>query len=117
MRRWDAGTWTGAGDEVATEEPLQLLLDGEPLSVIMRTPGNDVELAIGLLHAERVITSIDDVASLRISAEAHESEAALPVSGDLLESNAVDVRLRATAARRPRRSFLSSPACGVCGPT
>ncbi|HYK97357.1 MAG TPA: formate dehydrogenase accessory sulfurtransferase FdhD [Candidatus Acidoferrales bacterium] len=115
--RFAGGAWATTDDEIATEEPLQLLLDGEPLSVIMRTPGNDVELAIGLLHGERVITSLDDVASLRISAEAHETERALPVASDLIESNAVDVRLRTTAARRPRRSFLSSSACGVCGAT
>ena len=115
--RFEAGGWAKTDDEIATEEPLQLLLDGEPLSVIMRTPGNDIELAIGLLHGERVITSRDDVASLRISAEANERESALPVTADLIESNAVDVRLRATAARRPRRSFLSSSACGVCGAT
>ncbi len=115
--RYDAGAWSATGDEIAAEEPLQLLLDGEPLSVIMRTPGNDIELALGLLHAERVITSLDDVAALRISAEANEQEDRVPVAPDLLESNAVDVRLRSTAARRPRRSFLSSSACGVCGAT
>jgi FdhD protein len=115
--RYDAGAWSETGDEIAAEEPLQLLLDGEPLSVIMRTPGNDIELALGLLHAERVITGIADVGSLRISAEAHETEGRITVASDLLESNAVDVLLRTTAARRPRRSFLSSSACGVCGAT
>ena len=115
--RYDAGAWSETGDEIAAEEPLQLHLDGEPLSVIMRTPGNDIELAVGLLHAERVITCLDDVASLRISAEAHETEDRIAITSDLLESNAVDVRLRTTAARRPKRSFLSCSACGVCGAT
>ena len=115
--RYDAGAWSETGDEIAAEEPLQLHLDGEPLSVIMRTPGNDIELAVGLLHAERVITRLDDVASLRISAEAHETEDRIAITSDLLESNAVDVRLRITAARRPKRSFLSTSACGVCGAT
>jgi FdhD protein len=117
IARYDGGSWSAVGDEVAAEEPLQLLLDGEPLSVVMRTPGNDLELAIGLLHAERVITSLGDVASLRISAEAHESEQRISVTADLVESNAVDVRLANAAARRPRRSFLSSSACGICGAT
>jgi len=115
--RYDAGVWSEAGDEVAAEEPLQLLLDGDPLSVIMRTPGNDIELALGLLHAERVITRLDDVASLHISAEAHETEDRIAVASDLIEANAVDVHLRASGGRRPRRSFLSSSACGVCGAT
>ena len=117
IARYDGGAWSTVGDEVAAEEPLQLLLDGEPLSVIMRTPGNDIELAIGLLHAERVITSLADIASMRISAESHESGSRVRVAADLVESNAVDVRLATTAARRPRRSFLSSSACGVCGAT
>lgn len=115
--RWEKGMWSDTGDDVAAEEPLQLILDGEPLSVIMRTPGNDIELALGLLHAERVITSLDDVAAVHISAETHEHEAAVPVTADLIESNAVDVRLAREAVRRPRRSFLSSSACGVCGAT
>lgn len=97
---------------------MQLLIDGQPLSVIMRTPGNDIELALGLLHAERVITGLRDVAWLRISAEAQEpSESAVPVHADLIESNAVDVQLRSGAGRRPRRSFVASAACGVCGVT
>jgi len=117
IARYDAGSWSSLGDEVAAEEPLQLLLDGEPLSVIMRTPGHDIELAVGLLHAERVITALADIASVRISAEARESEKRLDLAADLVESNAVDVRLAKTAARRPRRSFLSSSACGICGAT
>ena len=116
IRRWTDVAWERADDDIAAEEPLQLLLDGEPLSVVMRTPGSDVELATGLLHAERVITTRGDIASIRVSAESHETEAAVPLAADLIEANAVDVRL-ATAARRPRRSFLSSSACGVCGAT
>jgi FdhD protein len=115
--RWSAGAWQDTDDDIAAEEPLQLLLDGEPLSVVMRTPGNDIELAVGLLHAERVITAVADVSAIRISAEAHETEDAFAVRSDLVESNAVDVHLAKTAARRPRRSFLSSSACGVCGAT
>jgi len=117
IRRWTPEGWRHAGDEVAAEEPLQLSLDGAPLSVVMRTPGHDLELALGLLWAERVITSLDQVEKVRISAEAGEEDAALLVEADLLESNQVDVHLRATAGRRPERSFLSSSACGVCGAT
>ena len=114
VRRWTDAGWTEAGDQVAAEEPLQLLLDGEPLSIVMRTPGNDVELALGLLLAERVITDLEAVERVLVSAESPEPGA----EADLLESNVVDVRLRAgTPGRRPQRSFLSSSACGVCGQT
>jgi FdhD protein len=118
IRRWTPAGWSRTGDEVAAEEPLQLLLDGAPLSIVMRTPGNDLELALGLLWAEQVITSLDQVERIRVSAEAGESEgAAIPVEADLIESNQVDVYLRTGAGRRPERSFLSSSACGVCGAT
>ncbi len=52
VKRWTAGAWSESPDAVVMEEPLQLLLDGEPLSVVMRTPGNDIELTLGLLFAE-----------------------------------------------------------------
>jgi FdhD protein len=57
------------------------------------------------------------VREVRISAEAGEREAAVPLRADLIESNQVDVLLTADAGRRPERSFLSSSACGVCGAT
>jgi FdhD protein len=116
IQRWRAGGWSEVPDEVAAEEPLQLSLDGEPLSVVMRTPGHDLELALGLLWAEQVITDLAQVVRIRISAEAGEEEEIIPVVADLIESNQVDIHLR-TAARRPQRSFLSSSACGVCGAT
>src|SRR5438552_1119493 len=106
IARWRAGDWRDDSDQVAAEEPLQLSLDGKPLSIVMRTPGNDLELALGLLWAEQVIRSLDDVARVRISAEAQENEPRVAVANDLVESNQVDVYLRGSAGRRPERSFL-----------
>jgi FdhD protein len=116
IRRYQAGAWERLEDSLAAEEPLQLLLDGRPLSIVMRTPGNDLELALGLLYAERVIRSLDDVVSVRISAETEQASERLPVEADLLESNRVDVHVR-EGGRRPERSFVQSSACGVCGAT
>jgi len=117
IARWRAGDWRDDRDQVAAEEPLQLSLDGKPLSIVMRTPGNDLELALGLLWAERVIGSLDDVARVRMSAEAQEDEPRVSLANDLIESNHVDVYLRTSGGRRPERSFLASSACGVCGAT
>jgi FdhD protein len=100
-----------------TEEPLQLMLDGEPLSVVMRTPGDDIELALGLMYAEGIVRSPDDVHQVRISAESGESANAINVDASLVESNQIDVQLNGVARRRPERSMLSSSACGVCGTT
>ena len=118
--RWSEAGWEEVADRLAAEEPLQLLIDGQPLSIVMRTPGRDVELALGLLRAERVITDPTQVHHVRLSAEAGESEledAPFRVDADLMESNQVDVNLESATGRRLDRSFLSSSACGVCGAT
>ena len=66
IRRWSERGWEEQPDQLAAEEPLQLLLNGAPLSIVMRTPGRDVELALGLLWAERVITDREQVHQVRI---------------------------------------------------
>lgn len=115
IKRWTAGQWSESPDAVVMEEPLQLLIDGEPLSVVMRTPGHDIELAMGLLFAEGVVRSAKDVKSVRISAEAGETDNRTRVDSSLVESNHIDVHLAAPPDRRPQRSMLASSACGVCG--
>ena len=115
VRRWRSGVWEDRPDVVVLEEPLQLSLNGEELSVVMRTPGSDVELALGLFYAEGIIASMDDVASVRISAEADEAEGGVDLDSSIVESNSIDIRLRGEPRRRPQRSMLASSACGVCG--
>ena len=115
VRKCDSGRWSEAPDAVVTEEPLQLLLDGEPLSVVMRTPGQDLELALGLLYAEGIARSLGDVKEVRVSAESGEGDAHLRVEASIVESNQVDVHLARAPRRKPERSMLASSACGVCG--
>ena len=115
VRKWDGQRWSDAPDAVVMEEPLQLLLDGEELSVVMRTPGEDLELALGLLYAEGIVRNLDDVKQVRISAESGESATAVWVDASIVESNQVDVYLARPPRRRPERSMLASSACGVCG--
>jgi FdhD protein len=95
-------------DLVVAEEPLEVRIAGESLMVTMRTPGDDLDLAAGLLFTEGVISSLDEVASL-----AHGGSAA---GRD--RDNVVDVtvapgrKLKASAARRVLRA---TAACGLCG--
>ncbi len=87
----------GVSDEVAVEEPLEIRVDGEPLAVTMRTPGNDEELALGFLYGEGLIT------------EPHQ----VGLTADLAV-NTVEVEgplARDVAAR----SFYTTSSCGVCG--
>ena len=53
--RWTGGDATASGDELAAEEPLEIRIGGEPVSVTMRTPGHDTELVAGLLLSENLI--------------------------------------------------------------
>jgi FdhD protein len=67
------------------------------------------------MFAEGIVRAKTEVRGIRISAEAGESDAAVPVESVLVESNQVDVLLSGKARRKPERSMLSSSACGVCG--
>jgi FdhD protein len=88
---------------VAVEEPLEIRVDGEPLAVTMRTPGEDEELAVGFLAGEGLIDGPGDVVE------------AGPTSD--LAANVVEVRTRRGLRRDPsseRRFYLTS-SCGICG--
>ena len=93
-------------DAVATEEPLQVLVGGEPFAVIMRTPGADRELSIGFLLAERVITSTADVQDIRRGP-------GQPNVLDVTVTDAATVRLQ--AIHRTRRLVTTNSSCGICG--
>jgi FdhD protein len=87
----------GTRDLVAVEEPLEIRVDGEPLSVTMRTPGNDEELALGFLYGEGLI---DEPREVGLSED--------------LAANVVEV---AGPLRRDpgARRFYTTSSCGVCG--
>src|SRR3954451_5382411 len=51
-------------DELAVEEPLEIRVDGRPLAVTMRTPGEDEELAAGLLAGEGLIASPQEITNV-----------------------------------------------------
>jgi FdhD protein len=100
------------GDLLAGEEPLGIRVDGTALSMTMRTPGDDIELAAGFLVSEAVIGSPADIAAMRVC----DGTSCGHASHDGL-GNIVDVTL-AEGVRIPagaRRSFLATSACGVCG--
>src|SRR5205809_3786745 len=80
-------------DVVAVEEPLEIRINGEPIAVTMRTPGDDEELALGFCLTEGLAP-----------------RSAAPPSD--LAANTVEV----VADRRPvARNFYTTSSCGVCG--
>ena len=52
-------------ETLVVEEPLEIRVNGKPITVTMRTPGSDIELAQGFLLTEGVITRRDDVLTVR----------------------------------------------------
>jgi FdhD protein len=68
IERWSPDGREARDDLVAAEEPLQVVLDDEPFAVVMRTPGHDLELVLGLLFVEGLIRSRDDVADGAVAA-------------------------------------------------
>ncbi len=90
-----------AEDALAVEAPLELRIGGISAAVLMRTPGHDRELVLGLLFAEGLITAA--------------TQAQLE-----LQPSRAEVRLAANAQRLPasaRRRFVTTSACGVCSQT
>jgi FdhD protein len=97
-RRWHS-------DELSAEEPLEIRVDGQPLSVTMRTPGADFDLAAGFLLSEGLIDGADDIASMRMCPHAADASGAF---------NVVEVTLRRPATIQPRATYMTS-SCGICG--
>lgn len=103
--RHQGGDSSHDDDDVAIEEPLELRIDGVPMLVTMRTPGDDVDLAVGLLVTEGIARSVHDVGGVT------------PCPGPDGASNVV----RAVSAPGrtlvvpAARAHAASSACGLCG--
>jgi FdhD protein len=97
-------------DLVVVEEPLEIRVaqagddgPGTSMSITMRTPGHDIELAAGFLHGEGILRSREDYGGGRICG---------PVG------NVVRIQLSKSAAYdsgRLQRNFYTTSSCGVCG--
>jgi FdhD protein len=87
----------GVRDEVAIEAPLEIRVDGRPLAVTMRTPGDDEELALGFLYGEGLID------------EAREAGPTEDFAANIVEVKGPLLRDPGT------RRFYTTSSCGVCG--
>ncbi|HBX82368.1 MAG: formate dehydrogenase accessory sulfurtransferase FdhD [Propionibacteriaceae bacterium] len=98
-------------DVLAVEEPLEIRLGGKPLSVTMRTPGHDVELAAGFLLSEGIIRDGEDFRGA--------IHCGGPGTGGQANTyNVLDVTLTAGVPlplTDISRSFYTTSSCGVCG--
>ena len=99
-------------DFLASEEPLGIRVDGAAVTMTMRTPGDDVELAAGFLVSEAVVRSAADIASIKLcdgTSCGHGDHDGLGNIADVVLASGVLV------APGARRNFMTTSACGVCG--
>lgn len=108
VSEWDDGHFRRKDDYLAAEEPLEIRVGTDPLSVTMRTPGHDLELAAGFLFTEGIVCSGDQIVSLQPG-----------VSGDNLNvGNLVQAELVPEAIpdlSKLQRHFFAASSCGICG--
>ncbi|MFG2222632.1 formate dehydrogenase accessory sulfurtransferase FdhD [Streptomyces sp. NPDC048644] len=108
--RMRGGVSSQRPDTLAVEEPLEIRVGGRPLTVTMRTPGDDFDLAAGFLVSEGVVHAADDVAGIRYCAGATAD------GGNTY--NVVDVVLGPGVAAPDaslERNFYTTSSCGLCG--
>jgi FdhD protein len=95
-------------DDLAAEEPLEIRVRKRPLAVTMRTPGHDIDLAMGFLLTEGIIGAAGDVVTAQLCAGTDTPNT----------YNVVDIALGADVpppVTDPSRNFYTTSSCGVCG--
>jgi FdhD protein len=116
MTHWQEQEHYQRTEQLTVEEPFEIRIEHRNLAVIMRTPGDDFELAWGFLFSEGVIRQASDV--LRLECEQDVDGLPLP--------NVINVTLRSTASLEPAQNACTSPdsftrhftvssSCGLCG--
>ena len=100
---------TARAETLVVEEPLEIRVNGKPITVTMRTPGSDIELAQGFLLTEGVIAQRDDVLTARYCGGTEDGANTY---------NVLDVTL-APGVDMPdvdvTRNFYTTSSCGICG--
>jgi len=102
--KFEKGSVTKVSDPLTIEAPLQISVNEEPYTVVMQTPGAEIELATGLLFAENVIHDFEKIKVTTTNKKGFITE--INVTTD--ESNLADGYLST-------RSLLSVSSCGICG--
>ncbi len=95
-------------DAVAVEEPLEIRLGDDPISVTMRTPGDDYDLVAGFLYAEGIVFRRADLKDLGYCLDPKHRELRNIVRATL-------ARVPVAAVEQARRRAFTASSCGLCG--
>src|SRR5438477_4886787 len=93
-------------DDVVIEEPLEIRVNGDSVSVTMRTPGNDFDLAVGLLWTEGIIKSRGEIGTIAYCPNEEQ-----PELKNIVNVGLVDANRKLESSRR----LWSNSSCGLCG--
>ncbi|MFD4376245.1 formate dehydrogenase accessory sulfurtransferase FdhD [Streptomyces sp. NPDC058486] len=110
VTRIRGGAVSARPDTLVAEEPLEIRLNGRPIAITMRTPGDDFALAAGFLVSEGVLASAADVRSIVYCAGAKED--------GTNTYNVVDVKLAPEVVVPDitlERNVYTTSSCGLCG--
>jgi FdhD protein len=117
-----ADSATSRAETLAVEEPMEIRINGAAITVTMRTPGSDVELAQGFLLTEGVIGQRDDIATVQYCRGAAvpnpESLRSSPPNDSGNSYNVLDVTLAPNVPMPDvdvTRNFYTTSSCGICG--
>jgi len=88
------------------EEPLSIRIEGNPYSVVMRTPGDEIAHVAGFCLAEGLIDSPKDITTIGFCTEENTNVATVTLSAD---------RKKKVADLLERKGFVSQTSCGICG--
>ena len=108
ITRVDQQQWVREHDLAATEEPMEVRVEGESFAVLMRTPGADRELAAGFLFSERAILGAHEIGTVEYCVDPDDPHFKNIVNVHVL-GDAVSTRLN------QRRRVVTTSACGLCG--
>jgi len=136
MQRMNGSALTQERDFLATEEPLEIRVEGRNIAIVMRTPGEDRELAAGFLVTEGLLHTVSDLVDIRhkhhclFSArdvrgrridlnEAPPGKEASHTALDMNRSdgNVINVQLKNPEAmdlKKLTRHVFTSSSCGIC---
>jgi FdhD protein len=105
---WESGRRRHVLDDLAGEEPLEIRVNGTAVTVTMRTPGDDFELAAGFLLAEGIVQSGDEIERIAFGRLPEGQPSGNIVEVVLKDNTPLDVE-------QFGRHFVAGSSCGVCG--
>ena len=108
VTEWNDGTAARKDDFLAAEEPLEIRIGENPLSVTMRTPGHDVELAAGFLFTEGLVQRREQIVALENVTSDDDGKRGNVVRAELSSEALPDFD-------KLRRHFFAASSCGICG--